>query len=130
MAATDHEREYNNRARVPEHPAIIEGWVGDAKAYRESNPPLTIAYGPSDRQFIDFFHAAAPHPASATVVFIHGGYWQNLHPSQFSHMARGLNRRGLNVAIPGYDLCPAVRATSSTSCAPPAGSSRASRRDL
>jgi arylformamidase len=109
MAAIDYEVEYNNRARVPEHPAIIAGWARDAATYREANPPLRIPYGPSERQFIDFFHAAEPDHAAATVVFIHGGYWQNLDPSFFSHMARGPNGRGLNVGIAGYDLCPAVR---------------------
>jgi arylformamidase len=109
MAAIDYEVEYNNRARVPEHPAIIEGWARDAKAYREANPPLRIAYGPSERQFIDFFHAPEPDHRAATVVFIHGGYWQNLDPSFFSHMARGPNARGLNVGVVGYDLCPKVR---------------------
>jgi arylformamidase len=109
MVAIDYEVEYNNRARVPEHPATIEGWARDAKAYREANPPLRIAYGASERQFIDFFHAAASDHTAATVVFVHGGYWQNLDPSFFSHMAHGPNARGLNIGIAGYDLCPQVR---------------------
>lgn len=108
MPAIDYEAEYNNRARVPEHPAVIEGWSRDAKAYRDANPPLRSAYGPSERQFLEFFHAAEPDPAAATVLFLHGGYWQNLDPSFFSHMARGPNARGLDVAVAGYDLCPKV----------------------
>jgi len=109
MPPIDYEAEYNNRARVPEHPAIIEGWARDAQAYRDLNPPLRIAYGPSERQFIDLFHAGEPDRAAATVVFIHGGYWQNLAPSFFSHLARGPNAHGLDVAVAGYDLCPQVR---------------------
>ncbi|HET7885812.1 MAG TPA: alpha/beta hydrolase, partial [Bradyrhizobium sp.] len=42
------------------------------------------------------------------VVFIHGGYWQALDGSWFSHMARGLNAHGISVAVPTYDLCPHV----------------------
>ena len=34
MAAIDYEAEYNNRARVPEHPQIFAGWARDAAAYR------------------------------------------------------------------------------------------------
>ena len=109
MPTTDYEAEYNNRARVPEHPAIIEGWARDAQAYRDANPALRTPYGPSERQFIDLFRAVEPDLAAATVVFIHGGYWQNLDPSFFSHMARGPNRRGLNAAVVGYDLCPKLR---------------------
>src|SRR5690348_3091458 len=31
----DYEAEYNNRARVPEHPQIFARWVEEAAAYRE-----------------------------------------------------------------------------------------------
>ena len=40
--------------------------------------------------------------------FIHGGWWRSLDPSIFSQMARGLNARGVAVAVAGYDLCPNV----------------------
>ena len=46
--------------------------------------------------------------AAPLVVFIHGGYWRSLHPSNFSSFASGLNARGLSVAMPAYRLCPAV----------------------
>jgi arylformamidase len=105
----DYEAEYNNRARVPEHPGIIEGWARDAQAYRETTALQRIVYGPSERQFIDLFHPADPDHEAQTVLFIHGGYWQNLAPSFFSHMARGLNAHGVAVAVAGYDLCPQVR---------------------
>ena len=109
MTAIDYEAEYNNRARVPEHPAIFEAWARDAAAYRERHPPQTIAYGPGERQVIDLFRADEGERRAATVVFVHGGYWQSLSPSLFSHLARGLNARGVSVAVPGYDLCPQVR---------------------
>jgi arylformamidase len=105
----DYETEYNNRARVPEHPAIIEGWRADAAAYRaQSGSRLRmIPYGASERQAIDLFAPTEPR-STATVLFIHGGYWQALDRSFFSHMARGLNAHGVPVAIVGYDLCPTV----------------------
>lgn len=103
----DYDAEYNNRARVPEHPAIIAGWARDAEAYRaERNGQWrTISYGPGERHRIDFFPSSGD---GDVVVFIHGGYWQALDRSFFSHVARGLNARGISVAIPGYDLCPQV----------------------
>ncbi|KAA2241269.1 alpha/beta hydrolase [Salinarimonas soli] len=107
MAGIDYEAEYNNRARVPEHPAIIEGWARDAAAYREAHPPRSFAYGDSERQAIDLF-AGTGEEARPLVMFIHGGYWQGLHPAYFSHLARGLNARGIDVAVPGYDLAPTV----------------------
>jgi arylformamidase len=104
-ATVDYEVEYNNRARVPENPAIMAGWARDAAAWRERHAPRTIAYGPGARNTIDFF---AGDNQGLTVVFIHGGYWQALDGSFFSHLARGLNAHGIGVAIPSYDLCPGV----------------------
>ena len=110
MTGIDYEVEYNNRARVPENPSLISGWARDAAAYREKHAPRNTAYGPGARNRIDFF-AGDQSPASnkaPVVVFIHGGYWQSLDISFFSHLAAGLNAHGIDVAIPGYDLCPQV----------------------
>jgi arylformamidase len=105
VAGIDYEVEYNNRARVPENPAVMAGWVRDAAAWREGHPPRRIAYGAGTRHVIDFFEGDNSGPI---VVFIHGGYWQALDGSSFSHLARGLNAHGVSVAIPSYDLCPDV----------------------
>jgi len=105
VGAVDYEVEYNNRARVPENPALMAGWARDAAAYRDRHAPRTIAYGPGDRNTIDIFPGDDQEPM---VVFIHGGYWQALDGSSFSHCARGLNVHGISVAIPTYDLCPQV----------------------
>jgi arylformamidase len=103
--SVDYEVEYNNRARVPENPALIAGWARDAAAYRERHAPRAISYGPDKRNVIDFFPGDDKGPI---VVFIHGGYWQALDGSFFSHLAGGLNAHGIDVAIPTYDLCPDV----------------------
>jgi arylformamidase len=105
MAEIDYEAEYNNRARVPENPALMAGWARDAAAYRAQCPPRVMSYGPGGRNTIDVFAGDAEGPI---VVFIHGGYWQALDGSSFSHCARGLNAQGISVAIPTYDLCPNV----------------------
>jgi arylformamidase len=112
MAAIDYEAEYNNRARVPEHAEIFARWTRDAELYRadtleRGRAELGLAYGDTPRQYLDLFHAAAGAVAPLA-LFIHGGYWRSLDPSLFSHMARGLNARGITVAVAGYDLCPIV----------------------
>jgi arylformamidase len=104
-AEIDYEVEYNNRARIPEHPALFAGWAKDAATYRERHAPRVIAYGAGARHKIDFFAGEGDGPI---VVFIHGGYWQAFDASFFSHLAAGLNAHGIGVAIPSYDLCPAV----------------------
>jgi arylformamidase len=105
VTAIDYEVEYNNRARVPENAALIAGWAKDAAAYRAIHAPRSISYGRGARHVIDFFPGDGKGPI---VVFIHGGYWQALDGSSFSHLARGLNTHGVSVAIPSYDLCPQV----------------------
>jgi arylformamidase len=105
VAEVDYEVEYNNRARVPEHPALMTGWARDAAAYRELRAPQAIRYGPGARHIIDFFEGEGEGPI---VVFIHGGYWLAFDGSSFSHCARGLNAHGVGVAVPTYDLCPDV----------------------
>jgi arylformamidase len=105
VAEIDYEVEYGNRARVPESPALMAGWARDAAAYRELHKPRATTYGPGARNSIDFFAGDGKGPIA---VFIHGGYWQALDGSSFSHCARGLNAHGIDVAVPSYDLCPNV----------------------
>ena len=111
MTGVDYEVEYNNRARVPENPELMAGWAKDAAAYREQRAPRRIAYGPGPRHVIDLFAGEGKNKEQSNaplVVFIHGGYWQALDGSWFSHMARGLNAHGIGVAVSTYDLCPQV----------------------
>ena len=101
----DLEREYNNRARVPDNPAIMALWASESAAYRAIKPPRVMAYGSGERHTFDLFEAG-DGPA---VLYVHGGYWQALDKSFHSIHARGLNARGVSVAVPSYDLCPNVR---------------------
>ncbi len=103
------EREYNNRAKVPTFPAIAEALARDAAAFRGSHPDseLNLPYGPSERQALDIFWPAAGREAPLA-IFLHGGYWQALDRSWFSHFSAGLVARGVAVAMPSYDLCPNV----------------------
>lgn len=97
---------YETLSRIPDHEAIFAGWARDAAAFRAESPPRVFAYGPGERERIDLFEPAGAR--GATVAFFHGGWWQRFDPSWFSHLARGLAARGFRVALPGYDLCPAV----------------------
>jgi arylformamidase len=110
--AIDWEVEYNNRARVPEHPQIFERWARDGAAYRDETAKagraeIGLKYGPSPRQTIDVF-GPRNGAAGPLALFIHGGYWRSLEPSSFSQMARGMNAHGITVGVSGYDLAPQV----------------------
>jgi arylformamidase len=101
------EREYNNRALVPEHPAFFARWERDSEFVRSTLPcTLDLAYGRDPRERLDWFPAANPR---GTLVFVHGGYWRSLDKSMFSWLAASYVAAGLNVAMPSYRLCPSVR---------------------
>lgn len=107
----DNSAAYDNRAAVPEHPQIFAQWAKDSAVYREiaskeGRAKFDVRYGSTPRQYIDLFKAAAADAPLA--MFIHGGYWRALDPKFHSHVAKGLNERGVTVAIAGYDLCPQV----------------------
>ncbi|MDO9711902.1 alpha/beta hydrolase [Paracraurococcus lichenis] len=105
----DLQAEYDNRARVPGHPAIIAGWQRDAAAFRATwtEKDLDIPYGAGERERLDLFR---PGPGGdwPVALFLHGGYWQALDRSFFSHLAHGFLAHGVALAVPSYDLCPQV----------------------
>lgn len=108
----DYEAEYDNRGRVPEHPQILARAARQASEYRDAaiarnRAELDVSYGPTGRQIVDLFYSDAGDKAPLA-VFIHGGYWRALEPAAFSHLAAGLNGRGVTMALAGYDLCPQV----------------------
>jgi arylformamidase len=101
------EREYNNRALVPTHPAYFARWQRDSDFVRATLPSkIDVAYGPDARHRIDLFPAGN---ARGTLVFIHGGYWRSLDKGMFSWLAASWAAAGVNVAMPNYRLAPSAR---------------------
>jgi arylformamidase len=112
VPAIDYEAEYNNRARVPEHPEIFARWIRDAELFRvealkAGRAELGLSYGDTPRQTVDLFLPEAGETAPLA-IFVHGGWWRSLDPSFHSHVARGPTANGIMVAVVGYDLCPNV----------------------
>jgi len=105
----DYEKEYNARLSIPDHVEIAERWTKIAAAYRDTaDCELDIAYGQTERTKFDFFRGLDDDKGAPVVIYIHGGYWRSRDRKDFSHVAAGLNARGISVAIPSYDLCPDV----------------------
>ena len=98
--------EYDNRTRVPDHPAVMAHWKARDEAARAARPPVEIAYGSGEREVMDLFEAG---PDAPVAVFLHGGYWQALDRTWFGGVAPPLSAHGVSVAVPSYDLAPAVR---------------------
>ncbi len=105
------DRQYNNRALVPEHARHFERWARDSKAAREQlRGLLDVAYGHGDAEKLDIFPAPrkAGTPPAPVMVFIHGGYWRSLDKSDHSFVAPAFVKRGACVVVLNYALCPAV----------------------
>jgi len=102
------EAQYNNRARVPEHPEIFRRWAeASALVRREAPAQLDLKYGEGPGMTLDVFPAAGAGDAPV-LVFIHGGYWRSLDKSDFSFVAPSFTADGALVVVPNYGLCPAV----------------------
>jgi len=105
--------------------AYIEGaddypvkWARAALQFRQMMSQKTlaecdIAYGDSERQRLDIFRPE--DKINGLVVFIHGGYWRAFDKSSWSHLAIAAVQRGWAVAMPSYDLAPAVSISEITS---------------
>lgn len=99
--------QYNNRARIPEHPQIFERWrEASALSRQKSLCLLDLPYGRTAAQTLDVFPAS--HNGSPVLVYIHGGYWRSLDKSDQSFVAPAFVDAGAMVVIPNYGLCPAV----------------------
>lgn len=98
---------YNNRARVPEHPAALARWAADSAAVRRALPGhLDVRYGEGPNEALDIF--PAQRRDAPVLVFVHGGYWQALDKSDHSFLAPAFHDAGACVVVPNYALCPAV----------------------
>ncbi|UCH75058.1 MAG: alpha/beta hydrolase [Rhodospirillales bacterium] len=102
------ERQYNNRANVPEHPELIAEWAEKSVAWEAEavHKALDLAYGDSDSEMLDLFLADAE--GAPVHMYIHGGYWQANTRKSSSFVARPLVAAGAHVAVVEYGLCPAV----------------------
>jgi arylformamidase len=99
--------QYNNRARIPEHPQIFARWAESSQLARERlKSKLDIRYGDHPAETLDVFPAA--EPGAPVLVFIHGGYWRSLDKSDHSFLAPAFVEAGATVVVPNYALCPSV----------------------
>jgi arylformamidase len=111
-----HNHQYNNRARIPEHPQIFQRWIEMSEAARRMligqsrlDMPYTAAGEHDTSEQLDVFMPVRRAKAgSPMLVFIHGGYWRSLDKSDHSFIAPAFVNAGAVVVVPNYALCPAV----------------------
>ena len=102
-----YDEQYDNRARIPEHPAILKHWADASASAIGRSPALReIDYGDAAGERLDVFPAV--RAGSPVLVYIHGGYWRALGKRDQSFVAPPFVDAGAMVVLPGYALCPAV----------------------
>jgi arylformamidase len=104
-----HDAQYNNRARIPEHPEILAHWAeASAIALAGSTGMQTHAYGPHETEVLDLYPALGVTSPSPVLVYLHGGYWRALGRRDQAFIAPPFAAAGSVVVVPDYALCPAV----------------------
>lgn len=101
------QKQYDNRARVADHAAVMERWRLASEAARAALPPLPgQRYGPADGEAVHVFPAGVP--GAPILLFVHGGYWRALSKEDVSFIVPAFHAAGVTVVVPDYALCPGV----------------------
>ncbi|MCO4861451.1 alpha/beta hydrolase [Cupriavidus sp. WGlv3] len=114
-----YDREYNNRANVPDNPAHLARWAQWSAQVRARGPYLAdLSYAGADSrpdlrhasgETLDYFPAQRANGAlPPLLVFVHGGYYRALDKHDHSFVAGALPALGVSVAVVNYTLVPAA----------------------
>jgi len=99
------EREYSPSSCVDDLSVLLAQYRDRSIAARSAAPPTTLSYGSHPAETVDLF--LAPDSVSKpTVIYIHGGYWQELSKDEHSFPAPALHRHGFNYVAVNYGLAP------------------------
>jgi arylformamidase len=102
------DRQYSPSSLVPGLRVFLDSYARTSEAARTELPVRSaLRYGPTPRETIDFFPAAGKSPP--LLVFVHGGYWQELSKEDSAFPARDLVPAGVAFAALGYGLAPEHR---------------------
>ncbi|MFM7332018.1 MAG: alpha/beta hydrolase [Brachymonas sp.] len=112
LALPEREREYSPSSAIGGNYApYIQAYHDQSQVARAQLPAaLTLRYGNLPREELDFFAApaAARHAANQAglLIFIHGGYWQELSKDSSHFLAPAWHQAGFAHAVVGYTLAP------------------------
>ncbi len=105
---TDWDDAFQNGKYISGGGEYLGMWKVKSATFRETLPAkqrhIGVVYGRHPREVYDLFLPEGA--AKGVLVFIHGGYWQTLDHTLWSHLAAGPIAHGWAVAMPGYRLCP------------------------
>jgi arylformamidase len=104
----EREREYSPSSAIGDNYApFITVYKDMSQAAHAALPQRqTSRYGDLPRQQIDYFPAKASTQVPGLLVFIHGGYWQELSKNESAFLASAWHAAGFAHAVIGYTLAP------------------------
>jgi arylformamidase len=104
------EFQYNPRVSVAEYPELAKRRAADSAKVRSTLKSwLDVSYGSSRREILDIYPSVKE--GGPVLVYYHGGYWRGGSKEDNCGFAPTFVRRGVNVVIVEYDLCPQVTVT-------------------
>lgn len=100
---------YNNMAAIPNARDFVKLWAELADGFRKGHPnkELDLPYGPKPRNVFDTF--LPTDSPKGLLVFVHGGFWQRMDKTYWSHLAQGALGHGWAVSMMSYTLAPEAR---------------------
>jgi arylformamidase len=113
LDAAAREREYSPSSAIGgDYQPFIQAYAERSAAARRATPGmLNLRYGGSDAQCLDLFIPSPPDTGHAAqlpplLLFMHGGYWQELSKNESSFGATHCVNQGIAFAALDYPLAP------------------------
>lgn len=106
LAPADLEREYSPSSKTGgQYQTFIDQYrLRSLEARSTMRGLFDLRYGARPDHRLDFF--PAPVSNAPVIVFIHGGYWQELSKDESAFAAPGIHSNGIAYCAVGYELAP------------------------
>lgn len=110
MNRTELDKAYNNTQAIDNFPEVYANFQQRSQqTYSTLACARDIFYHDKERTRLDFFDSGIN--GAPTLIFIHGGYWQNCTKEDFAFIAEGPIKNGINVILVEYTLAPEASMT-------------------
>lgn len=110
---TEREKDYSPSSKIDgNYQPFIQAYIDrSAAAHQQVRCIKDLRYGPAERALIDYFPApkSAVGKAPGLLVFIHGGYWQELSKNESAFLVPAWHAAGFAHAVVGYTLAPQAK---------------------
>lgn len=113
--ATDWDDAFANLAHIPDSDTRLHAMRADAAAYRAGPARMALGkpYGDDPDETLDLVFPDGGSP-KGLAIFIHGGVWQSVGHTHWTHYAEGARANGWAVCMPGYSFAPDLRVSEIT----------------